>query len=789
MKRSAAIILLSLLCAAGGPADSDGLFFTYLLGLSGPRMVDDARWLGLNTIYLTIDPEQVDRLGPIKVAVRNAHQAGLQSIVALPTSVDSELGLSTGDQSYVDRVRTLLRETVGELASEEGITAWATSDFLEGDIRYSAAGFQQYLKTIYRDLATLNAAWGTEYLTWSQIGIVGALSADDEMPFAVGRPSIDFADFQRQEFHDLMALWADVIREADPTRPLMTGRISLYRSLSAIPDDYDIIQVWMPPDILEPDTTASNVHALHMGRRMGKFRVLPVLRLPVPPSPLFSENALGRWIGVAALGGACGFGIEDAERIEENRSPAEVRSQLHDTLAAVQPTDFGIEPAGTIAILWEPYAQGFAAGQEKVPAYGFIQGLSDGEPNNLFGAFRLGTVFGGVDILQLNEVADVDLDRYGVIFGPLALKLTPEAVTAIEGYIERGGVFVCDLGAGMYNSGQWDKLPHPLGAWCGVEGIVSIKDRVGNLKVNCIPPLFPSLRPGMDTKGFTEMGKRGGTSVAGGQWTVVGPAAHALIAEDTIPLAVLDVERDEEGSPAWAGILVRTRGLGATVFATYPLWSNWSVNDPSYIAFHRDLCSRRAMYQLIGPPLFPDQVHIAGLGGDEFRLYNSGSDTIAEVLSYTAKHRAYLGAIAKFSAGSRYDNGLRTGYARLTVPLGSGELRTLRAIPLLVQPYAGEVTAIVEQYDENAIVLQLAGTDTRLQTSRDGRLTLSSGKRTQTRLAIRNGDYEVTPGSRHQVTFQWPDGSREEKTFEAPSSRLRFDVQARAVTLTIAPSP
>ncbi len=604
-----------------------------------------------------------------------------------------------------------------------------------------------------------------------------------------------------------MALWAKAIRSADDTRtrPLMTGRISLYRSLSAIPDAYDIVQVWMPPDILEPDDVSSNVQALAMGRALGKFKVLPVFRLPLPPSPLYTNNALGRWIGIAALHGACGFGIEDAERFGQSHLPAQqVRARLRSIVAAVRPEDFGVQPQGTIAILWEPYAQGFAAGQQKVPAYGFIPGFSDGEPSRLFATFRLGTVFGTVDVLQLEELPAADLDRYGVIFAPLALKLTAPAISALKGYIERGGILVYDLGAGAYNSGRWDALPYPLSRWCGVEGFLDIKDRAGHLSFNRIPPLFPSLVPGMRTTGVSEQPnpRQGGITITGGNWSVLGPTAHVLISEDTVPVAVIDVIREQRPTgpkkqrarkplrPGWAGILFRPQGLGAAVFATYRLWSNWNPADPAYLAFHHDLCMQRARYELIGPPLFPLAVHIAGVDEDRFRLYNTAGATVATVMSYCAHHRPYLGVPCGFSAAWRLDNGLRSGYARVTVPLQAGQLRTLRAVPLLVEPYQGEALALVERYDEHAIVLQLAGAGSTLRAAGEGPPGLAPGVETRIRLTVKDGDYPVKGDSRQLVQFQWPDGRVVSRIFQVTSDgRFRFDVQARKVRIIIMPAP
>ncbi len=147
MARAGAIMLIILSAGMRGFAEENRQpFFTYVLGLSGPHMIAEARSLGVNTLYLAIDPGHAEDLAAIKIAARKAQQAGLQVIVQLPTILGGELGISLDDTEYVAKVTALLRKIVTELAPEKGITAWATSDFLERSIHYTSAAFQSYLK-------------------------------------------------------------------------------------------------------------------------------------------------------------------------------------------------------------------------------------------------------------------------------------------------------------------------------------------------------------------------------------------------------------------------------------------------------------------------------------------------------------------------------------------------------------------------------------------------------------------------------------------------------------------
>lgn len=822
------VTVVSAASAAAGPPP----FYTYLLltdpnaagtesqtprgSLSGAAA--DARTLGLNTIYLTVDLQHLDDMSDMRAAIGEAQRAGVKVIVAIPTCQWEGLELTTANPVYVTWVKDLIRKVVTELGPEEGVTAWATGDLLERGIRNSSGAFQRFLKVGYPTLAALNQSWGASFKDWTQVSVMDAATLDKEKPYGCGRASIDLADFRRQEFHDLMALWSDAIRALDPRRPLLTGRVSLYRSLDAIPEAYSTIQVWMPPDVMEGDEATHNVQALAMASRGGRFGVIPVFRFPVTPSPLFSENALKRWIGLAALNGASGFGFESSQRIRESNNVRLVLSQLSEDAGAFREDQFNVVPRGSIAMLWEPYAEGFVGKQQPAPAYGYVPGLAPGEPRHLLHAFNQGTCFGLMDILRPADLSAAELDRYGVIFCPMALKLGEATRGLLQGYMERGGVVVADLGLGLYETGAWTTLSPAAAAWSGADHLFVAKIMTANFTFSRRDPLLPSVRAGLRAVGFepqatssTEQSagvgvvrRASSTRIGDPRASVDGPVAYCVPTAEAQPLAIIGSEWDptarplpltspgprklpEKGAPAWAGIFLRPLGFGAAIFATFPLWCAWDPADPAFEAFHGDLSSRRALYQRLGPGLFGGQVRLAALGSDGFRLLNMGAATTADILCHASGHRPYVGVCTRFSAAAVDERGMRTGAARALVPLAPGDLVTLRAAPIMVQPEVGEVTSLLERYDAKMIVLNLAGAGSALRRG-EGGLEPTPGRDTAMRLTFKSGAYALDPGSRHLVTLRWADGRQEQRTVDVgPNGQFRLEVSGRALTVIVTP--
>jgi hypothetical protein len=438
-------------CAADKPAGP----FTFCYGLERGGDPGVFAQLGLNTLYIDLQPSDIGDLAPCRQMIREAQRKGLKVIIGLPTCLTAGYRVSPWDDKYSGSVSELITHVVNSLKDEQGLTAWATGHALEKSISYTDADFRLYLQKGYPTLEALNASWGTQFGFWNVISMQVARETDAGRPFKVGRAAIDLADYQARAYHDVMVGWLRSIRAADSQRPVLTGRITLYRSLLSIPDGYDIVCVSMPPDVVESDLVSHNVQGLDMARRGGKFRVLQILRVPSTASPAYRDESLRAWIDQAALHGSVGFGLEEWPLLEPTYSrekrylPASRR--LTNAITACRDLDFDVKPQANTAIVYSPYAEGLAVTGQ--PLYGYIRNLLTGEPSELAYVLRTGTRFGVVDYLSVEDLATADLNSYGTLLLPACLKLSTAAEVSLEDYVQLGGAVVGELGLGMYETG------------------------------------------------------------------------------------------------------------------------------------------------------------------------------------------------------------------------------------------------------------------------------------------------------------------------------------------------
>ncbi len=738
--------------------------YVYVYGLQGGGAAQTARSLGCNALYFDLPEDAPVRIDEARSLIAEAAGAGLYVIVGLRTKLAGEYRISARDPAYAAAVREWVAAVVGGLKGAPGIAAWATDHYLERDISHTEDDFRAFLLRRYRSLDAINASWGTQYTRIDAVTRARTVELDDDQVYGVGRPSVDLAEYERGAFRDLLALWADEVRGADPDTPLMTGRISLYRSLTAIPDAYDIVQVHMPPDILEPDLLTHNVHAVQMARRGGRFDVIPWLRAPLPPSDAYSKAALSRWVMEAGLRGAVGVCLEDWERL--SAQPWVLNNIVDQLGAAVGQAPFSPDaPQPCAAVLYQPYAGGhhFAG----TPAYGFLTDFAVNDFAELAFGYRLGSVLGGLDYLCVEDLPTADLDAYSVVFAPTCLSLPPDAVQALSSYVERGGALFADLGAGMYEARSWDPTAGPIAALVGISGACEPADRFGGFRVGETHPALPSVRVGTQAHGTfvpgqpqtVSMGHVSRYSFEGPAtqmqgYAFQGPSWFVRTRTGAIPLATQGVRFDDEQRPYFLGVTVADVGPGLALFAPFACWSYWPPQDALHAALHGDLMARRARYRLLSEALVDSGVGLSG-SDEAVHLLSRGGATSARVLAGAADHRVYLGAACTFSAAARSGEGRRTGTALLDVELTPGGMAHCEAIPLRVRPEAGDAHARVSVYAPGLLALDVGGQGSAWgRAHRGGPLCFHGGQPTRVRFSIDDGAYPIEPDSRHTVTLE-----------------------------------
>jgi hypothetical protein len=786
--RGPALALLAALPAAlpaqEAAAAPEPLLWAY--GADDPASIPQAKYLGLNTVMLELTapltPEELKRAA---AAVRQSERYGLRVIVSLPLTMPDLHSASLSNSEYVEGVTNLVREAARALAEEPNVIGWATGDFLERDLRLFDSEFRDYLLNRYDSVERVEEAWGVRLPSAAAISLEQTSTLDDDLPFATGLPSVDLADFSAHKYAEMLQFWADLVRDATGGRGLLlTGRVTLYRSLPLIPDEYDVIVVSTPPELLERDQATHNVQALDIARGVRGRRVVPCLRLFLPgdKATLQVGQALNEWMAQAALHGAAGVCFEAPPDVLGDQL---VQDQWRDSLTWVrdQPA-WRSRPRGTAAILYEPYAEGFQA--LGIPVYGFIKGLSSREPSDLINAFKSGTRHGSVDYLRLEDLSRADLSRYGVIFAPLALNLPDDAQQRLQAYAEEGGVLVADIGAGFAQTGSWAVLPERLATLFGVPPFSEMKNLTGNLTIQRPHPFLPSLPSGATTTGDFE-GATHGRRTGAAAYAMNGWTGFAQVPEGVLPFARLAMSVTEDQHPTLAGVFAQDVGLGAAFFATHRLWASWLPQHRLFEPFHADLCARRARIELLDAPFIAPAVQLCESEDESVFLYNPGRALRLQVALYAAEHRLFSGGVCQFTSRLIDATGLRTGAVLATVDVPVHTSWQLQPSPLTVRPYEGVCSALLQRYEAGGIELLVAGEGSG-PAGRPGRLSVTPGRPQRVRITLTTGPYPVTPGSRHRVRLTEASGQPSDETLAADDQgRLSIEATVAGARLEIAP--
>ncbi|MFP3903205.1 MAG: beta-galactosidase [Armatimonadota bacterium] len=799
-----AVVLLTLIggvvaADAGGP-------YTFLYGMdlsAADQFLRDSTDLGLNTVYLDLDKDDLNDLAAVRRVIRHADGWGFRVIVGLPTTTFTRKRLSPYSSDYRSAVSDTIGSTVSVVSREPGVTAWATGHYLEKHIRYSDEDFRQFLQERYGAIAALNRAWESSYERWSFINQDAALRRDEGDAFGIGRAAVDVADYRQTAYRGLLELWATEIRKHDPDRPLMTGLISLYRSIPSVPDSYDTIAVTMPPEIMTPggtpDTATHNVHGVDMARRGGKFEVVTTLRLPTA-----NIDRVRDWVREADLHGASGIGLENWERLSENRhimrtlKPA-LTEQWHET-------SLQSHPQPSVAIIHSPYAEGYTV--LDVPVYGYLKSFASGQPTTPIEDLRLGTCFGTIDVLAPDDLDDAQLPRYSLLIAPSAVGLNRQQCIVLSQYVRNGGALIADIGAGMGLSGSFLSIPSELQEVLGVEKLMDPDVRAGNLRVSARVPDFPDLQMGMESQGTFEIQvgrSRDTVTTRAGRFAVSSPSAFASTSGGARALAVMEARPAEENEDVrlppqlqeqgielrtkpglFCGLLYNRYGGGVSVFATHHLYQHWPLSDPMNTGLHYDLLARRAPCELVETPFLPDNVEMTWVG-DGVRLLNPGARPQSCAMAlYGMQDRLLDGALNRTLADVREGRGQQ----RAVVSLPGERISYFRLTGIQVQPYRATANTLIQQLDETGIRLQMGGPGSQVRPGRGGRPELTRPDEPVTvRITITDSQrYPVSDGSVHTVTIQRRRGRSDNFPVTATADGLSFRAEIDRNIIEITPA-
>ncbi len=680
---------------------------------------------------------------------------------------------------------------VPALRDVPGLAAWQTDDYLEVAIAYSAGDLQTFLEQRYGTAEALNGAWGTKFAGFGAITRDAALASDAGEPWGVGPASVDVADEQVDVFGQIMARWATAIRRYDPRTPLMTGRISLYRSLASVPPSYDVVLPAIRPDVMEDDPLTGNVHEVDLARRGGRFEVIPSLFVPMSPNPLFYAGAAQYWAMEAAAHGARGFAIEDWTRLissatEGRPEPRPLEPRRVDERIAVlgrqlgpvaSAAVFGQRPRPNYAFLWTPYAGGLEVA--KVPGLRLSGHVVAGRAGD--------AVLPLPARVRVRDGGRADAGGSGGD-GPGPVRGDPGAAGAVDaatggdgagGLVASGGLLVADVGLGMYQGGGWLSIVPPLSTITGLARFADGAMKTGPWQVVRGSALIPGLPPGAEARGVP-VERRGVASATERkprpyegwlQYCAPPPDVETIAIADTKPTA------DKKGRLV-GGIFGRRHGEGGGVYASFRLWDKWDPTDPLFATFHDSVCARRASYRLAGG-FWPGGASLA-VEEDGAVIVTRGAGTV-ELMALAARSALYEGAYCYTDAG--------IGDVDLLLDAPGGGLYHLRRMPMAVRPYGGRCLAKVELVGPKALQVMLYGDQAQVRQGPTG-VKILRPLANDVQVVVAGGSYPIAPGSAQRVTVAEEGRKTVQQVVTADSAgRVDLTVRAHRTRLTLEPAP
>jgi len=723
---------------------------TPLLFARGPVREEDYdayKDTGFNALVFAVRDPSDEAIADLDVQIRKAQAKGFFLILALaPKSLPP---MSPRGETYRTAVRDFIHE-VGKLRAYPRLVAWMVEAVPSDGVPEFDADFIGYLTDTYTTLDALNEAWGSEFENWRQATPAAATAQDAQKPGGIGRALVDLARSRRETYRDLLTIWANEVRIADPVHPILAGAVRDFRAVISIPSDYAGVVEELQPNLAGGDTATHNVHGVDMGRRGGRMAPLPILATRALPAELTD------WMRLMALHGACGIGFDawsDLVLNEPRRRAirAAVDSLTGDGLLPLRPV-----PA--LAVLYEPFQPG--PGDKTRGSYGYLPSAFPG-PAALFTLLGRGTRYGLVDYLSQEDLTRVSLDPYALLIAPQAYSLTLIERQAVLAFVGRGGRLMADLGFGFDEAGDnVGEMPADLRELFGLPLAYTVQTANTNFWT-WGNQQFADLGVGLPAHGNGPEGQ-----------PFSGPVAFY-----NLPYPDLLVLGAQQMGIVFSGILVSPpRGTGLAVFGMTWLWQYWLPGDPVFDALHMDLIGLNVRSMLLTPTAFVSNVIFTPLSDGRLVLWNPGGESV-EVVARDPKLYRCASLLQETPVGDQAAQRLIFPGQRLWV-----------ATPMPVS-LTSETPARVEvvEYSPERVRLRVFGTGSTVQWTADG-WTPAGGDFTKFTLTVRDGDYKVPTGSVQRIAWQRRrNGAWEEAEVTAPGPLLKQEFRSRAGEVVVEP--
>ncbi len=723
---------------------------TPLLFARGPVREEDFdayKDTGLNSIVIEVRDPSDEAVAELDVQIRKAQAKGFFILLAVaPRSLPP---MSPRGDTYQRAVREFIQE-VGKLRAYPRLVGWIVEAVPSDAVPEFASDFIGYLTDIYGSLDALNTAWGSEFENWREATVAAAVALDEDKPGGIGRAVVDLAKFRRETYRDLLSLWANEVRIADPVHPLFAGAVRDFRAVISVPSDFAGIVEELQPNLAGGDVATHNVHGVDMGRRGGRMAPLPILAARAQP------GELADWMRLAALHGACGIGFDSWSDLLLNEPRRRAIRAAVDAL--VGEGLLPLRPVPSLAVLYEPFQPG--PGDKVRGSYGYLPSAYSG-PATLFTLLGHGTRFGLVDYLSQEDLTRVSLDPYALLIAPQAYSLSLIERQAVLAYVGRGGRLMADLGFGFHEAGDAvGEMSADLRELFGLPLAYTVQTASstfwtwGNDR-------FPEMGLGVPTRGNGPEGE-----------PFSGPIAFY-----NLPYPELLVVGMRQMGIVFSGILVSPpRGIGLAVFGMTWLWQYWLPGDPVFDGLHMNLVGMAARGMVLSPPAFVSNVIYAPLADGRLVLWNPGGESV-EVLTREPKLYRCASALQETPAGDQ-------AVQRLIFP--GQRLWLATPIPMtLIADTPARVEVI--EYSAERVHLRVFGTGSTVEWKGDG-WSSSGGEFTKFTLTVRDGDYKVPIDSSHRVAWQRRrNGAWEEAEVTAAGPLITQTFRSRSGEIVVEP--
>ena len=417
--------------------------------------------------------------------------------------IGSRQQFSPSSPDYRRHAAALVRRLAKRYAKHPALAVWHVGNEFACHMNechgpHSTRAFRVWLKTKYKTLAALNAAWGTAF--WSQLyGDWDEIHTPRRAPYASNpAQQLDFKRFTHEAFFDLYKMERAILKAATPDVPVTTNLMAFFKPLDyhawaremdfaawdsypdpALPDEgrhwaavgHDLtrsLKRGLPFVLMEAATSAVNWRAFNRPKPAG------LMRLQSLQAVARGADGVMFFQWRASLSGAEKYHSAMVAHVDPERSRihAEVRA-LGAELRLLAPVAGSVIRARiAIAMDWTAWwALELEARPTKLDYMATLHAV-----HRAFYAQNY-----AVDFVH----PEADLSGYALVVAPVLYLLTPAGAANLSAFAQNGGTLVATYATGIVDAdervvpgGYPGLLRDTLGVW--VEEWAPLGDRFAN---------------------------------------------------------------------------------------------------------------------------------------------------------------------------------------------------------------------------------------------------------------------------------------------------------------------